>query len=314
MFTADGKRVLQEKHTGTVEEQLRSLTGETRLAELKVEQDKLGECIRLLQALVKDGICSVSKTLQSCLRLLKAYSEKIKDLSDKVVAHEDGFHLMTRNFFTDVNRLTINVPVQAQHRKAFTMPHEQDSRKKRKMPGPRRPEDRKGKRQRALKPQKVAGKQARKKKKPQLFIRQQQQQQQRAEPTVRWQDQLYRQPMESDSEGHPRARERPVPVKIEIPDPTRGFVVPVEWEADEMDAADAEDEMAAKPEPEARPPQRQPRLNFGGADFGGNYPRQPPPVLQRRPPPAAAAAAPLRPPQPIRDPTAAFALPLPDSE
>jgi|WetSurMetagenome_2_1015567.scaffolds.fasta_scaffold00112_21 hypothetical protein len=47
------------------------------------------------------------------------------------------------------------------------MPHEQDSRKKRKTPGPRRPEDKKGKRGRSMKVQKVAGsaKQPRKKKK-----------------------------------------------------------------------------------------------------------------------------------------------------
>jgi hypothetical protein len=247
MFTADGKRLLQEKHTGTVEEQLRSLTAETVLTELKVEQDKLGECIRLLTEGLKDNDrCTyclrtrdvpppvpLSKTYQHCLKLLKAYVDKNNEMQAKVTAHEDGFHLMTRNFFTDVNRLVINVPIQAQHKRAFIMPHEQDSRKKRKMPGPRRPEDKKGRRMRALKPQKVAAKQTRKKK-PVL--------------KPRWQDEPYRQP---------------VVVKLEVPnvDPTRAFALPVvtgikkeeEEEDNQMVLEEEEDWKAFDPVQPIRP-------------------------------------------------------------
>ena len=72
MFNAEGKRLLQEKHTGTVEEQLRSLTSERISAEIKVEQDKLGECIRLLrESIAGDGSVPISKTHQNCLKLLK---------------------------------------------------------------------------------------------------------------------------------------------------------------------------------------------------------------------------------------------------
>jgi len=209
MFNAEGKRLLQEKHTGTVEEQLRSLTSERLLAEIKVEQDKLGECIRLLkEAIEASPGCTyclrnrevapppVSKTYQSCLKLLKAYTDKLKDLQAKVDAHEEGIHLMTRNLLTDVNRLVINVPVQAQHRRTFTMPHEQDSRKKRKMPGPRKPEDKKGRRLRTLKPQKVtAPRQARKKKTKQLPARPPSPILSAAEAAPpRWQEEPYRQP------------------------------------------------------------------------------------------------------------------------
>jgi hypothetical protein len=108
---------------------------------------------------------------------------------------------MTRNLFTDANRLLINVPVKAQHTRAFLMPHEQDSRKKRKMPGPRRPEDKKGRRMKALKPQKMgAAKPTRRKKvcKPRW-------------PTT-----------ETDASATEQIL---VPVKLEVPnvDPTRAF-------------------------------------------------------------------------------------------
>jgi len=144
----------------------------------------------------------VSKTYQSCLKLLKAYTDKLKDLQAKVDAHEEGIHLMTRNLLTDVNRLVINVPVQAQHRRTLIMPHEQDSRKKRKMPGPRKPEDKKGRRLRTLKPQKVtAPRQARKKKTKQLPARPSSPPPSSAVPPLRWQEEPYRLPM--------------VPVKLE---------------------------------------------------------------------------------------------------
>ena len=210
MFNAEGKRLLQEKHTGTVEEQLRSLTAEKLSAEIKVEVDKLNECIRLLgESIHGDGSCPISKTHQNCLKLLKAYTETVKGLQAKVDSLEEGIHLMTRNLMTDVNRLVINVPLQAQHKRTFIMPHEQDSRKKRKMPGPRKPEDKKGRRLRTLKPQKVAApKQARRKKKQQFL--------------PRWQDEAYRQP-EADVVAAPPPSL--VPVKIEPPafDPSRLF-------------------------------------------------------------------------------------------
>jgi hypothetical protein len=204
MFNAEGKRLLREKDTGPIEEQLRSLTAVNLDAELKVELDKLQECIRLLTENAKNGGLTGSKQFQHCLKLLKAYVDKNNEMQAKVTAHEEGFHLMTRNFFTDVNRLVINVPVQAQHKRTLVMPHEQDSRKKRKMPGPRKPEDKRGKRMRALKPQKVAAKQTRKKK-PVL--------------KTRWQEEPYRQPQE---------QEHPVRVKLERVnlDPTRAFTVP----------------------------------------------------------------------------------------
>jgi hypothetical protein len=206
MFNADGKRLLEEKHTGTFQEQLRSLTAEKLHVELQAEIDKLAAIGKQLDEAFINGQVVQSKTLQNCLRLLKAYTDKIAEFQAKVDAHEEGFHLMTRNFFTDVNRLVINVPMQAPHRRAFVMPHEQDSRKKRKMPGPRKPEDKKNRRLRALKPQKVGGggagaKQPRKKRVPRI---------------PRWQDQPYRQPVDT------------VPVKLERfdEDPTQSFVMP----------------------------------------------------------------------------------------
>lgn len=215
MFNAEGKRLLNEKHTGPVVEQLRSLTSVELVKEIKADQDKLDEILRLLRLIeAGDSTISTSKTLQNCLKLLKAYTENLDAKQAKVDSLEEGIHLMTRNLMTDVNRLVINVPVQAQHRRTLIMPHEQDSRKKRKMPGPRKPEDKKGRRLRTLKPQKVAApKQPRKKKKQTL---------------PRWQEQPYRAP-EADFVASLPPPMAVVPVKIEQPafDPSRLFGAPM---------------------------------------------------------------------------------------
>jgi hypothetical protein len=231
MFNADGKRLLKEKDTGTFTEQLRSLHGDTLKAEHQEELDKLAAINNKLDALKEDRNLVASKTLQQILKLLKAYTERIKQMDDKVDTLEEGFQLMTRNFFTDANRLIINVPVKAQHTRAFVMPHEQDSRKKRKMPGPRRPEDKKKRRMRALKPQKIAAKQTRRKK----VVK------------SRWPGA----PEPNTTDTDTGQGQILVPVKLEVPnvDPTRAFAaLPrlLEEEAADVKGESWEDAFAAE--------------------------------------------------------------------
>ncbi len=110
------------------------------------------EVIRILRESPRD-----SGTERHCLALLKGYQTKLDELRVKVLELGNGFELMTSNFFTDVNRLVINVPLQAPARRTPIMPHEQDAtRKKRKTAAPRPPGEKKGRKKRLLKPQKVA--------------------------------------------------------------------------------------------------------------------------------------------------------------
>jgi|WetSurMetagenome_2_1015567.scaffolds.fasta_scaffold00112_22 hypothetical protein len=81
MFTADGKKLLKEKETGTPEEQLRSLASIKLQQEIKVEQDKIARCNELLEKLLAGNAnLSALKTCQNILKLLKAYSDKFKEL------------------------------------------------------------------------------------------------------------------------------------------------------------------------------------------------------------------------------------------
>jgi hypothetical protein len=158
MFNATGQKLIREKRSGTVTDQLRALTTEELLKDLHTSADQLERIETLLHQLPKD-----SKTAQQCkVMLRKALTTLIDEMVPRVSAHEDEYQRLTMTLLTDANRLVINVPpMHSQQKRAALLPSEPGFiRKKRKTAAPPDETSKRTRKKRTIKPQKAAARKA----------------------------------------------------------------------------------------------------------------------------------------------------------